>query len=86
MISIDKFFLPADPDTAQYHWWNVRLYLGDCECGRPLGAENVEANGAVAVDVGVVDSGREGELGRLERIVCWKVDVEEKDSALKWRL
>ena len=62
------------------------IYFGDCECRRPLRAQNVEADGAVAVDVRVVDSGSECELGWLKGIVCWEVDVEEKYSTLKRRL
>lgn len=36
--------------------------LGDCESWRPLIPQDVQANAAVAVDVGVVDSGCEVNL------------------------
>lgn len=55
--------------------------LGDGECGRPLVLEDVEADGAVGVDVGVVDLGDEVALGRPEGVVGGEVDVEEEDSA-----
>ena len=58
-------------------------YFGDCESRRPLGAKDVEADGAVAVDIGMVDPGREGEFGRLKGIVCREVNVEEKDSSFE---
>ena len=48
-----------------------------------MGPEDVEADGPIGVDVGVVDAGREGELGRLEGVVSGEVDVEEKYSACK---
>ena len=56
------------------------LHLGHCESRRPLGPENVEADGPVTVDVGVVDTRRECKFGRLERVVCRKVDIQEEDT------
>ena len=46
----------------------VRVYLADGEGGGPLGSEDVQADGAVRVDVGVVDPGGEGHLGGREVI------------------
>jgi hypothetical protein len=37
-------------------------YLGNCESWRPLIPQNIQTNTAVAVDVGVVDSGCEVDL------------------------
>ena len=53
---------------------------------RPLVSQNVQADGAVGVDIRVVDAGGEVDLGRLEGVVCGKVDGEEKDAALEWRV
>lgn len=47
-------------------------------------SENVKTDAAVAVDVGVVDAGREVDLGRLEGVVCGEVDGEEEDTARVW--
>ena len=56
-------------------------HLRDGEGGGPLGAEDVQADGAVAVDVGMVDTGGERELGRLEGVVCGEVDVQEENTS-----
>ena len=55
--------------------------LGDGQSGRPLVLQDVEADGAVGVDVRMVNFRRERDLGRLERIVGREVDVEEEDAA-----
>jgi hypothetical protein len=55
-------------------------HLGDGERGRPLVLEDVEADGAVAVDVHVVHLGGEGDLGWLERVVGWEMDVQEEHA------
>jgi hypothetical protein len=39
------------------------------QSGRPLISQNVQTNGSVGVDVGVIDLGREADLGRFERVV-----------------
>jgi len=49
-----------------------------------LVSENVQTDAAVAVDVGVVDTGGEVDLGRLEGVVCGEVDGEEEDTARVW--
>ena len=54
--------------------------LGDRESGRPLFLEDIEADGAVRVDVGVVDSRGEVDLGRLERVIRGEMDVQEEDT------
>ena len=58
--------------------------LGDRQGRGPLGAEDVQADGPVRVDVWMVNTSGEGELGRLEWIVRGEVDVEEKHPTLKW--
>lgn len=56
-------------------------HLAHCQGRGPLVLEDVEADLPVAVDVAVVDAGLERDLGRLERVVRRKVDVEEEDAA-----
>jgi hypothetical protein len=58
--------------------------LGDGERRAPLVPQDVQADGAVAVDVGVVDAGGEVDLRRLEGVVCGEVDCEEEDTAGVW--
>ena len=50
----------------------------------PLIPQDVQADRAVAVDVGVVDAGGEVDLRGLERVVCGEVDGEEEDTAGVW--
>ena len=57
-------------------------HLGDGQSGRPLVLKDVEADGAIAVDVTVIDFGREGDLGRLEGVVGREMDVEEEDTIM----
>ena len=51
------------------------------QCWRPLVSKDVEANGAVGIDVGVVDLGRKADFGWFERIVGGESDGEEEDTA-----
>lgn len=60
--------------------------FGDGQGGRPLVSQDVKADAAVAVDVGVVDAGGEVNLGRLEGVVCGEVNGEEEDAAGVWRV
>jgi hypothetical protein len=39
-----------------------------------------------ASSLGVVDLGREGDFGRLERVIGREGDVEEEDAARVWRV
>ena len=48
--------------------------------------EDVEADGAVGVNIRVVDPCREIDLGRLEWIIGWEADVQEKYSTRKGRV
>lgn len=57
--------------------WRRRTF-GDGQSWRPLVTQDVQANAAVAIDVGVVDAGGEVDLGRLEGVVCGEVNGEEK--------
>jgi len=58
--------------------------LGDGERRAPLISQDVQADGSVAVNVGVVDAGGEVDLRRLEGVVCGEVDGEEEDAAGVW--
>ena len=58
--------------------------LRDGERRAPLVPQNVQADGAVAVNVGVVDAGGEVDLRRLGGVVCGEVDCEEEDTAGVW--
>jgi len=59
-------------------------HLADGQCRRPLRPQDVQTDGAIRVDVWVVDSCREGHLWWLERIVSWEVDGQEEDPSLVW--
>jgi hypothetical protein len=48
--------------------------LGDGQSGAPLVSQDVQADAAVGVDVGVVDAGGEVDLRRLEGVVGGEVD------------
>ena len=48
------------------------------ESRRPLVFENVKTDSAVAVDVGMVDSGDEGDFRGFEGVISREVDVQEK--------
>ena len=56
------------------------------EGGRPLGAKDVQADRAVAVDVRMVDTRGKCELRWLEGVVCGEVDIKEEDASLERRL
>lgn len=58
--------------------------FGDGESGTPLVPQNVQADAAVGVDIGVVDLGGEVDLRGLERVICGEVDGQEEDAALVW--
>jgi len=46
--------------------------------------QDVEANRSVGVDVGVVDLGREADLGRLEGVIGGEGDGKEEDASGVW--
>lgn len=49
-------------------------------------SQDVETDGAVRVDVRMVDLGGEADLGRLEGVVGGKGDGQEEYSASVWRV
>jgi hypothetical protein len=46
-----------------------------------LVSENVQANRSVGIDVGVVDLGREADLGGLEGVIGGEGDRKEEDAS-----
>ena len=73
------------------HEWVVRVgvseeradrekHFRDSEGGRPLVLEDVEADGAIRVDVSMVNFRCEGDLRGLEGVVRWEDDVQEEYS------
>jgi len=42
--------------------------------------KDIQADGAIGVDVGVVDPSGEIELSWLEWVVSWEVDIQEIDT------
>lgn len=59
----------------------ARLTFGNGQGRAPLVSQDVQADAAVRVDVGVVDACGEVDLGRLEGIVGREVNGEEEDTA-----
>ena len=55
-------------------------HFGDGEGRRPLILEDVEADGAIRVDVSMVNFCCKGDLRGLERVVRWEDDVQEEYS------
>jgi len=55
--------------------------FADRQSRAPLVSEDVETDAAIRVDVGVIDASCEVDLGRLEGVICGKVDGQEEDAA-----
>jgi len=77
------------------HQWIIRIRIcqhradreqdfGDGERRRPLVTEDVQADAAIGVNVGVVYAGLEVDFGRLEGVVGGEMDAEEEDAVLVW--
>lgn len=60
--------------------------LRDRQGRTPLVTQDVQANAAICVDVGVVDPGGELDLWRLERVVGGKHNRQEEDAVRVWGL
>jgi len=56
-------------------WANRQQNLSYSEGGGPLGAQNIQTDCTIAVNIGMVYSGGEGEFGRLKRVVRGKCNV-----------
>ena len=52
----------------------------------PLVPQDIKTDGTVCVDIGVINLGREADLGRLEGVIDWERDGEEEDTASIRRL
>jgi hypothetical protein len=48
--------------------------------------QDIQADTAVGVDVGVIDASGEVDLGGLEWVVGGEVDGEEEDTSRVWRV
>lgn len=62
------------------------LTLGNGQGWTPLVSQNIQADTTVAVDVRVIDTGCEVDLGRLEGVVCGEMDGEEENTSGVWRI
>lgn len=59
--------------------------LRDGQSRRPLVPEDIQANGSIRVDVGVVDLGGESNLGGLEGVVCRKGATSARAKRMRRR-
>lgn len=57
-------------------------HLGDGQRRGPRRPQDVKADGPLPVDIGMVDLGLEGHLGRPEGVITGKLDGEEEDSSV----
>lgn len=48
---------------------------------RPLIPQNIQTNGTIGVDVGVINLGRKTDLRRFERVIGRKGDGKEENTA-----
>ena len=55
--------------------------LGDGQSRAPLVSQDVQANRSIGVDVGMVDLGREADLGGLEGVIGGEGDRKEEDAS-----
>lgn len=51
------------------------------QCRRPLVPQDIQTNGTIGVDVGVVNLGRKTNLGRFKRVIGGEGDGEEENTA-----
>ena len=51
------------------------------QCRRPLVPQDIQTNGTIGVDVGVVNLGRKTDLGRFEGVIGGKGYGEKEDAA-----
>jgi len=68
------------------HGANGEENFADGQRGRPLVPEDIETDGPVRVDVGVVDARGEVDLWRLERVIRREIDCEEEHASLVRRV
>jgi hypothetical protein len=70
--------------NSAYQTEGNQLTFRDSQGRRPLIPQDVETDGAICIDVGMVDLGREANFGGLERIIGRESDGEEEDAAGVW--
>ena len=58
--------------------------LANRQSRTPLIFENIQTDASVRVDVTVIDTGSEMDLGGLERIVGREVDIQKENSSSIW--
>ena len=78
---IERSTVHIDVSPGASHDKAVLRTFRDGQCWTPLIPQNVQANRAVGVDVGVVDLRRERDLRGLEGVVGGESDGEEEDAA-----
>jgi hypothetical protein len=84
---LGNFFLVHPVHFVRQICMNFKRHtFGYGECRRPLIPQDVQTNRAIAVDVGMVDLGREADLGRFEGIICGECDGKEEDATRVWRI
>ena len=59
----------------------VLLTFSRTELSIPLVSKDIKTNESGAVDIGMVYASREGNFGRFEWIVGWKLHIQEEESA-----
>lgn len=62
------------------------LMLRDVPAGSVITSISLACVEGQASSLGVVDLGREGNFGRLERVIGREGDVEEENAARVWRV
>lgn len=63
-----------------------KKHFRDGKCWGPLVFQDIQADGTVGVDVWMINSSREVNLGWLEWVVSWEVNVQEENSSGKRRV
>ena len=60
-------------DREQYFW--------DCESRTPIIFQNIQADGACTANIAVINFRPKCYLGWFERVVLWKVNIQEENTA-----
>jgi hypothetical protein len=66
------------------HGTNGKKHFRDGESRAPLVSQDVQADAAIGVDIGVVDASGEVNLWWLERVVGREMDSKEEDTTGVW--
>ena len=61
----------------------INTHFGDSQCRTPVVLENIKADTACGINIRVIDLCSKRDLGRLERIISWKLDGEEEHPSLE---